>query len=179
MTTPTKRYVFPSLILLSIFCTWNTLVRADEVYLEPEQFLMEVFPAKKPEPKILWITKNLRAATSEIMTHSKGPRRIRYWAQGSQSAWILEEIGKVKPITTGIVVDNGSIERVTVLIYRESRGWEVRYSFFTDQFLGARLVENYELSNSIDGISGATLSVSALTRLAQLALYLHEQINPD
>ena len=149
------------------------------MYLEPEQFLTEVFGDAKPDPKILWITKDLRVITTKIMTHSKGPRRIRYWAQGSQSAWILEEIGKVKPITTGIVINDGRIERVSVLIYRESRGWEVRHSFFTNQFLGARLVENYQLSSSVDGISGATLSVSALTRLAQLALYLHEQIPPS
>ena len=166
-------------ILFSVVGVSSTPGNADQVYLEPEQFLTEVFGDAKPDPKILWITKDLRVITTKIMTHSKGPRRIRYWAQGSQSAWILEEIGKVKPITTGIVINDGRIERVSVLIYRESRGWEVRHSFFTDQFLGARLVENYQLSSSIDGISGATLSVSALTRLAQLALYLHEQITPS
>ena len=165
--------------LFFVLCIFNTPGNADQVYLEPEQFLTEVFGDAKPDPKILWITKDLRVITTKIMTHSKGPRRIRYWAQGSQSAWILEEIGKVKPITTGIVINDGRIERVSVLIYRESRGWEVRHSFFTNQFLGARLVENYQLSSSVDGISGATLSVSALTRLAQLALYLHEQITPS
>ncbi len=165
--------------LFSVSCIFNTPGKADQVYLEPEQFLTEVFGDAKPDPKILWITKDLRAVTTKIMTHNKGPRRIRYWTKGSQSAWILEEIGKVKPITTGIVINDGRIERVSVLIYRESRGWEVRHSFFTDQFLEARLVENYQLSTSIDGISGATLSVSALTRLAQLALYLHEQIAPS
>ena len=167
------------LTLLAVLCVSNTPGKADQVYLGPEEFLTQVFGNTKPEPKILWITKDLRVVTTRIMTHSKGPRRIRYWAQGSQSAWILEEIGKVKPITTGILINDGHIERVTVLIYRESRGWEVRYSFFTDQFIGAQLVENHQLSRSIDGISGATLSVSALTRQTRLALYLHEQINPD
>ena len=168
-----------SLTLLTMLCVWPTSTVADQVYLAPQDFLVEVFANAVPEPKVLWITKGLRADTRAIMTHSKGPRRIRYWTQSTRSAWILEEIGKVKPITTGIVINDGHIERVTVLIYRESRGWELRHSFFTDQFIGARLVENHRLSRSIDGISGATLSVSALTRLSRLALYLHEQISPD
>ena len=166
------------LTILSILCIPDISGKADEIYLEPEQFLTEVFSTAKPEAKILWITKDLKSVTSKIMTHSKGPRRVRYWAQDRRTAWILEEIGKVKPITTGIIINDGRIERIAVLIYRESRGWEVRHSFFTDQFVGAHLIKNYELSESIDGISGATLSVSALTRLAQLSLYLHEQTKP-
>ena len=82
----------------------------------------------------------------------------------------------MKPITTGFVIDNGQIERVAILIYRESRGWEVRYPFFTDQFIGAVVDGDYRLDRSIDGISGATLSVVALTRLRRLALYLAKEI---
>jgi Na+-transporting NADH:ubiquinone oxidoreductase subunit NqrC len=51
----------------------------------------------------------------------------------------------------------------------------VRYPFFTDQFNGLQLDENNRLQRKIDGISGATLSVNALTRLARLALHLHEE----
>jgi hypothetical protein len=89
---------------------------------------------------------------------------------------VLEEIGKTEPITTGIVVDQGAIARISVLIYRESRGWEVKYPFFTDQFKGATLTAMHELDRKIDGISGATLSVRALTRLARLALLLDAKV---
>ena len=177
MVSRSQKYVY-SLAVLTTLCLWHTLAIAEQVYLAPKDFLAQVFAGAVPDPKVLWITKGLRAEANTIMAHSKGPRRIRYWSRGTRSAWILEEIGKVKPITTGIVVDNGFIERVTVLVYRESRGWEVRHSFFTDQFIGAQLVANHQLSRSIDGISGATLSVSALTRLSRLALYLHEKISP-
>ena len=64
-----------------------------------------------------------------------------------------------------------------VLIYRESHGWEVRYPFFTDQFQGLELSSKNRLNKKIDGISGATLSVNALTRLSKLALFLHQQVN--
>ena len=152
---------------------------AEEVYLEPDTFLAEVFGSSLPDPDVLWITKDRKSVTSRIMTHGKGPRRIRYWADAVQTAWILEEIGKVRPITTGYVVKSGKIERVAVLIYRESRGWEVRHKFFTDQFVGATVDANYRLDRHIDGISGATLSVDALTRLGRLALYLTEEINAE
>jgi hypothetical protein len=64
-----------------------------------------------------------------------------------------------------------------VLIYRESRGWEVRHAFFTRQFDQAQL-ENGKLDRSIDGITGATLSVEALQRAARLALWLDQQLTP-
>ena len=50
---------------------------------------------------------------------------MRYWQSGSRTAWVLDEIGKEQPITTGIIVENGKILSVDVLAYRESRGAEV------------------------------------------------------
>jgi len=73
------------------------------------------------------------------------------------------------------VIKKGQIERIKVLIFRESRGWEVRYPFFTEQFSGARLIKNYQRNQPIDGITGATLSVRALKKLARLSLYLEQE----
>ncbi len=64
-----------------------------------------------------------------------------------------------------------------VLIYRESHGSEVQYPFFSDQFNQLELNEDNQLNKSIDGISGATLSVNALTCLARLALYLDREVS--
>lgn len=146
-----------------------------EVYQSPEEFLNEVFAGDVPAPEALWLTGEVRATTKEILGHEPAQVRIRYWHRGARSAWILDEIGKEKPITTGIVVDAGRIERIRVLIFRESRGWEVRHEFFTDQFVDRALDKNGKLNGHIDGISGATLSVRALTNLARLALSLHPQ----
>lgn len=147
-----------------------------DVFLAPEKFLSESFGGNVPKPSVLWISGEIRDAMEKILGHSAGALRVRYWAQSDRTAWILEEIGKTEPITTGIVVDNGAIARVNVLIYRESRGWEVRYPFFTDQFKGATLTGMHELDRRIDGISGATLSVRALTRLARVALLLDAKV---
>ena len=98
---------------------------------------------------------------------------MRYWGGDKRTAWVLDEIGKDEPITAGIVVNDGAIEEMRVLAFRESRGWEVRYPFFTRQFHDARL-GGRDLTRTIDGITGATLSVRAMKRMARAALLLHE-----
>ncbi len=159
------------LVLLLSSPSWSR----EDVYQAPEQFLLEVFSGTVPKPDVLWLTDELRTPIKAILGHGLPQLRLRYWRQSGRTAWILEEIGKEKPITVGLVVDDGRIERVKVLIFRESRGWEVRFPFFTDQFTGTRLTAERRLDRDIDGISGATLSVRALTKLARLALFLHCQ----
>ena len=117
-----------------------------------------------------------RDTATAILGHRYPSLRVRYWGDARRSAWILEEIGKEKPITVGLVVNGQNIEQVRVLAFRESRGWEVRYPFFTDQFANARLTDNERLDRSIDGITGATLSVGAVTRIARVALLMHEHV---
>jgi hypothetical protein len=160
-------------LFLLLFVATNTL--AEGVDQAPEAFIKEVFSGKPPAPEVLWITRSLREPITDILGHAPNALRLRYWGEKHRTAWILDEIGKERPITVGLVIDNGQLETVKVLAFRESRGWEVRYPFFTDQFHGARLTGKYELDRSIDGISGATLSVRALKKLARLALFLHKQ----
>lgn len=169
MNMPRYASVFLLLLLIPVL-TW-----ARGTYQEPEEFIQEVFAGAPPDPRVLLITEPVAGHIREILGHDLGVKRIRYWAREGRSAWILEEIGKERPITTGLVVNNGKLELLKVLIFRESRGYEVRHPFFTDQFKGAQLEEDQQLDRSIDGISGATLSTRALTKLARLALYLHQQ----
>lgn len=150
-------------------------VRAAGQEAETAQFLREVF-GQAPTPDTLWLTGDIRPTVRAILEHDYPAARLRYWRIGPRTAWVLEEIGKEMPITVGIAVDNGAVERVRVLVYRESRGWEVKSRAFTDQFDGARLTARQTLDRGIDGISGATLSVRALSRLARLALLLHKQV---
>jgi hypothetical protein len=161
----------------TLFLFLISSVFADAVYQQPQSFLQEVFNGKVPKPRMLWFTSTRRAVIKEILDHKPHQLRIRYWKRDGRTAWILEEIGKEYPITTGIVVTQGEIELLKVLIFRESRGWEVRYPFFTEQFRGTLLTTDNQLNKHIDGITGATLSVRALKKLARLSLYLHQQSN--
>ena len=148
----------------------------EALYQAPAAFLQEVFAGDVPPPERLWIKPELRAAIREVLGHELGRLRVRYWQRGERTVWILEDIGKEQLITTGLVVDGAQLADVRVLIYRESRGWEVKYPAFTDQFRGARLTAERQLDRGIDGISGATLSVHTLTRLARLALLLDQHV---
>jgi len=144
-------------------------------FLTAEEFRDQTFAEALPY-QALWINKEQRAQVENILDHSFRGLRIRYWGRGEQTAWIFEEIGKELPITVGVSVDGSGIVGVSILEYRESRGGEVRYPFFTSQFKGLELVEKdqrYKLSDYIDGITGATLSVKALKKVATLALFCH------
>lgn len=142
---------------------------------EIETFLSNAFQ-EAPEVRDIWLTGDLRTDVHDILRHDYPLARVRYWRSGGRTAWVLDEIGKERPITVGIMIDHDRIEKVSVLIYRESRGWEVRNPAFTAQFTGARLDEGMSLDRAIDGISGATLSVRALKKLTRLALLLHQEI---
>ena len=154
-------------------------VVAGGVYQEPDAFIAEVFENNPPKAAVIWPGSDLKARMKAILGHDYPGLRIRYWRQDGRTAWILDEIGKDLPITTGFVIDQGRIERVRVLIFRESRGWEVRHTFFTDQFDNASLNQDSELDRTIDNISGATLSVRAVTRLARVALLLDQAVTAD
>lgn len=164
--------IFLRILLLLAFI--SPVCAADQE-AETARFLNEAF-GQPPAPQSLWLTGELQPAMRGILEHDYPAARLRYWRAGQRSAWVLEEIGKEMPITIGIVVNNGAVERVRVLVYRESRGWEVKSPAFTAQFDGARLGSDRKLDRHIDGISGATLSVRALNRLARVALLLDRHV---
>jgi FMN-binding domain len=147
-----------------------------EEYLQRDDFLAMAFGDDPAEMQTLWLTKESKSAARAAVGWVPVALRLRYWQGGERTAWIIEDIGKDKPITLGIAVENNRIERVEVLAFRESRGWEIRYPFFTDQFKGLTLASDGYLSQPIDGITGATLSVQAVERVARLALWLDAQV---
>jgi hypothetical protein len=160
-------------LLLVLTCS-NLAARG--VYQQPEDFLSDTFTGSVPDAAVIWLTGERKDVVTQLLGHSYPSLRVRYWRRDQRSAWVLEEIGKEQPITVGLVIRQGRLERIKVLEFRESRGWEVRHSFFTDQFRDARLDEQRNLDRHIDGISGATLSVRAMKKLAALALYLDGEV---
>ena len=160
------------LALIAFSLSWP-IYAMERVYQSPENFIAEVFKAN-PQPKLVWLTKDAQAVVSDILGHAPRQLRQRYWGDGTRTLWVLEEIGKEELITAGFVVHQGRIEQAKVLAYRESRGMEVRYPAFLKQFNGAALNQGKQLDKTIDGISGATLSVYAMQRMARTALYLDQ-----
>ena len=151
---------------------------------KPAEFISNIFNGNVPKAKVLWLTKKDKADIADILQHKFSRLRVRYWQslccnisnQTNKTVWVLNEIGKEKPITIGVYIHNHQIMQLKVLTYRESRGDEVRHSFFTDQFKLTKLSQNKELDRHIDGITGATLSVRALTKVARLSLWLDKKV---
>lgn len=146
------------------------------VHLERPQFVDLAFPQKTPQRAMLRLTHDTLEQLQHILGHEYRGRRIRYWRTAETTAWIFDEIGKELPITIGIAVHKGEIALVRILVYREERGGEVHQGFFTSQFHQARLSADGDLTKPIDGITGATLSVQAVTRIARLALFLDKLV---
>jgi len=166
-------WVLPSKIIAII--ALMTVLRcacADTVYLAPDDFLHQTF-SETPQPSVLWLDQATQTKLTAVLGHPYPQARLRYWRAQGKTAWMLDEIGKEYPITAGFVVSDNHIERAQVLIYRESRGDEIHLPAFLRQFIGSGL-DGERLSNKIDGITGATLSVNAMQRMARAALVLNQ-----
>ncbi len=165
-----RRLALAAIAMMAAFSAFG------EEYLGRDAFLSLAFDGKQPAIHTLWLTEETRAAAKAAVGWAPAALRLRYWQVGETTAWILEDIGKDKPITLGVVVAADRITRVEVLAFRESRGWEIRHLFFTSQFSGLTLAPDGYLSKDIDGITGATLSVRAVERMTRLALWLDAQV---
>lgn len=147
-----------------------------EVYQTRDGFIESAGGHPGARPRALFLTRELQAAVRTVLGHPYKSLRVRYWPLTQGRAWILEDIGKEEDITIGFVVRSGEIASSDVLEFRETRGWEIRFPAFTRQFDGARLTPDGQLDRPIDGITGATLSVSTYHRLARMALLLDQHV---
>ena len=157
-----------SLISLMLLCSFSALANTDI-----KDFLKATF-AVVPKPQRLWIDKSSQAKIKKQFNPSQVKLSYRYWQQDNTTAWILDEIGKERNITTGIVIEGAAVKKVQVLVYRESRGGQVQSPRFTQQY--QHKDQHANLSKEIDSISGATLSVNALNKQVSLALWLNTQL---
>ena len=170
-----NKYLPLTIFFLAMFFS-QVSIAAKGVYQTPTAFISHAFLDVKPEAKVLWLTKEDKAVVANILQHKFNRMRVRYWQTGNETVWILNEIGKEKPITMGVHIKNHHINNFKVLTYRESRGDEVRHDFFSQQFINATLNDDNGLSQNVDGITGATLSVRATKKVARLALWLNAKV---
>lgn len=164
--------IAPKWILLLLLTMASSVFGGERVYQKPSDFLKSVFGSNLPPTQALALNSSHQGQIKRLLGHPYRTSRVRYWTNGSKTAWILEEIGKTEPITTGYLINGSQIEQVKVLIYREGYGFEVAGKGFCNQFKGASLDSKGRLSKQIRNIAGATLSVRALDRLGRVALYL-------
>jgi len=158
-------------LLLALCGQWSC---ADTTYETQDDFLKETFK-EEVKPAVLWLDKATQDEISKILGHAYPQARLRYWHKDTTNVWVLEEIGKEYPITAGFVITNEHIARAQVLVYRETRGMEIHLPGFLAQFTNNTLKDD-KLAHKVDGISGATLSVNAMVKMAQVALTLNQKV---
>ncbi|MFQ5990839.1 MAG: FMN-binding protein, partial [Nitrospiraceae bacterium] len=91
-------------------------------------------------------------------------------------AILQHTIGKHKPMTYMVGMDNaGKATSVEVLVYRESRGSEVRTKRFNYQYEGKTIYDPIRINRDIINISGATMSVRSMSAGVKRALVLVDE----
>lgn len=189
MQKPNSAFVFPVLFVLAMSLGWGADSFADEeeykeeVYLTKNQALDIAFPGHdKIEQEKKWLTDTQRSAIAKEFGEPVNDRRIT-WYVGMKAGKVLgymaidHRIGKSFPITFMVVINpDGTARDVEIMVYREPRGWEIRYESFLRQFFGKSADSDFREINSI---TGATLSVRSVTRGVQKALAAYKVLYLD
>ena len=145
-------------------------LRGQQVLLTPAQALKEIFPeaARTVEDR-----RALPSALRQGLEHDLG-RRIDddslvvlrvYDDRGTLQGYAVqsEEIGKYRPITFMVGITPAmTVRDVAVLVYRESRGGDVRRRRFLTQYRGKSSRDPIDVNRDIINISGATISVRSM-----------------
>ena len=86
-------------------------------------------------------------------------------------AQVRDVMGKDQPITYLVATDTALVLRdIDILVYREPYGGEVAYEAWRKQFRGRGATDSLVVGRQIRGISGATISVNAVTLGVRQAL---------
>lgn len=154
-----------------------------QVYLTKKRALEIAFPgAEKIDKERRWLTEEQKQAIEKIALMKIGENRFSYYVgkkSGKATGYMVIDhiIGKSFPITFMTVLNvDGTVRDVEVMVYREPRGWEVRYPSFMSQFFGRNARSDFREINSI---TGATLSVRAITKGVKKAVAAYQVLYLD
>jgi len=99
----------------------------------------------------------LRVDSAAVLRVSRGDSLLGFAEVGNV-------IGKDQPITFLVAVDpSDRLKDVDILVYREPYGGEVAYESWRKQFRGKTSTDPIQVGRDIRSISGATISVHAVT----------------
>ena len=167
---------------LNRYLTTQEMVQED-VYLNPEDAAKLMFPESDSiRSEVINITEEQKQLIVErigwhfpessfdcFIGETKG--KIDGWA------FVQHTIGKHKPMTYMVGVDpDGEVTNVEILVYRESRGSEVRKKRFNYQYQGKTIDDPIRINRDVINISGATMSVRSMSAGVKRALVLADEL---
>ena len=143
---------------------------AQEVLLTREQALKEIFPeavrtAEERRPLDAGVKRELEAKLGRRIEEDELDVAKVYDGSGALRGYavVTEEIGKYRPITFMVGVGPDlRVRDVAVMVYRESRGGDVKRKRFLSQYRGKRATDPIDVGRDIINVSGATISVRSL-----------------
>jgi Na+-translocating ferredoxin:NAD+ oxidoreductase RnfG subunit len=134
----------------------------------------------KAEEAIKKIFPDSRITTTEARTFKEQKVKVyRISAEDKFIGWavVLDEMGKVKPITFLVGIDTrGKVAGVSVLEYRDMFGSEIKRSSFLRQFQGKSLEDKINIGADIDAITSATISSQAAASAVRKAILIIAQL---
>ncbi len=163
------------ILLIFLINIFSNSAFAEEIYLEPEEFINQTFPSGAPEEDFFVLEDNEMDEVYDLIGDTYHTPLISFWEKEGKVAYILEMIGKHEFITAGYVVKNNEVVDAKILVYREKYGWEVRFDSFLKQIRGQKL-NGSKLTKGIYNISGATMSVDSMRELTKLSLFLYKKV---
>lgn len=155
----------------------------EEVYLTPEEAAQLMFPdSERIEQNTLTLTAEQKTTVEERIGWQFPENSFECFigrSNGKVDGWamIQHTIGKHKPMTYMVGVDpDGEVVNVEVLVYRESRGSEVRTARFNYQYEGKTVFDPIRINRDIINISGATMSVRSMSAGVKRVLVLVDEV---
>ena len=157
--------------------------QAETTYFSTRSVLAAFFPKSE---RVTFRTFDLDPARKARLTQRLGyrPAKDRYTifvatTQGKVDGYAVvdEELGQHQPITFATRLSpRGAVERLEIMIYRETRGDEVRDTRFRRQFEGKTAQDPMRLHREIDAISGATISSASMAVGVRRAAILVDEL---
>ena len=170
-----RRALAPAVLLLAL----ATPLRAQAgVLMSEKEALEEVFPGAASVVERVWTPSAAEHAAMEgalerRLVETRYPILLVYDGAERFLGWALvtEERGKYRPITFLVgITPELRVKDTAVMVYRESRGGQVRSRRFLGQYRGKSLRDPIRTSRDIVNISGATISVHSMNAGVRKAL---------
>jgi Na+-translocating ferredoxin:NAD+ oxidoreductase RnfG subunit len=153
-----------------------------DVYLTEEEALKILFPkTQKIQAEELRLTPDQKLRIQDRIGWKFPEESFRAFKAETDGtvdgyAVIQETIGKHRPITYIVgITPQGKVFDVEIMVYRESKGSEVRRKRFNAQYEGKTAQDPISINKDIINITGATMSVRSVSAGVKRALVLVEE----
>lgn len=166
---------------LKRFLTDQEMMMA-EVYLQEEDGVKIMFPkSERVRKELITLNPDQKSLIQERIGWKFPEESFEVYIgeSGTQIdgyAVVQNTIGKHKHMTYMVGVDNrGFVSDIELLVFRESRGSEVRQKRFNAQYEGKSVLDPVRINKDIINISGATMSVRSMSAGIKRVLVLIDE----